>query len=264
MNNDDILALRPWERPEITGVGRLPMRPRLAAYHTVAQALEADPFDRGAAVDLAGEWEFRYFETPEAAYRVVRSLLDGTDGEGGAWAPITVPGNWTLQGWDKPHYTNVQMPFPETPPQPPAANPTGIYRRRFAYSSGDRDAVRSVLHLGGAESVAVVWLDGAFVGLAKDTRLESEFDITSILAENGAAREHELIIMVVRYSDASFIEDQDQWWMAGIHRDVYIRRESEVFLRQLRLQPILERDNRRGRLVAEIELGGFERGRDRS
>ncbi len=259
MNNDDILALRVWERPEITGIGRLPLRPRLTTYRTVSDALEADPFDRGAAVDLTGEWEFRYFETPEAACRAMRTLLGGGDAVDGAWAPITVPGHWTLQGWDKPHYTNVRMPFPESPPKPPAENPTGIYRRRFSHpaNASGPDAVRSVLHVGGAESVAMVWLDGVFVGLAKDTRIESEFDITPILAAR--AEEHELLIMVVRYSDASFIEDQDQWWMAGIHRDVYIRHEPEVFLRQLRLQPMLERDTGRGRLVAEIEIGGLDR-----
>lgn len=261
MNNDEILALRAWERPEITGIGRLPMRPRLATYRSTAEAVAADPFDRRAAVDLNGEWDFRYFETPDAACRTMRALLDGDDaaGAGKAWEAIVVPGNWTLQGWDKPHYTNVQMPFSETPPTPPAANPTGIYRRRFSCSPDDREAGRAVLHLGGAESVALVWLDKVFVGLAKDTRLESEFDITAVLEEHAGTGEHELLIMVVRYSDASFIEDQDQWWMAGIHRDVYIRREPTVFLRHLRLQPMLERDNRRGRLVAEIELGGFER-----
>ena len=187
------------------------------------------------------------------------------------WRPITVPGNWTVQGWDHPHYTNVRMPFPESPPEPPADNPTGLYRRRFARRPGvDERWPRAVLHIGGAESVAIVWLDGMFIGLTKDTRLESEFDVTSILDDTASktqpnrsggpnqGAEHELLIMVVRYSDASFIEDQDQWWMAGLYRDVYIRREPAVYPKQLRLRPVLADDNRTGRLIVEVELGGVE------
>ncbi len=334
MNTTDILALRPWTRPEITGIGRLPMRPRMPAYPDIETALAADPTDRGAAADLTGTWDFLYFETPEAAAEVVRDLVGegaadtsgasegvrssagagavGTGGRSGAgsaaleWASITVPGNWTLQGWDKPHYTNIQMPFPDTPPNPPADNPTGIYRRRFTLEGGGTGRPggsgesgrsggpgagvtpggdRFILHLGGAESVALVWLDGAFVGVAKDTRLESEFDVTdqirhgspataggganaadSATTARGGANatgsattaggEHELIVMVVRYSDASFIEDQDQWWMAGLHRDVYLRREPATYISHLRLIPELSADLSHGQLVAEVELAG--------
>ena len=246
------------------------MRPRLPLYRSVEEALAADPTDRGALVDLNGSWEFRIFESPETASEAVRSMEGGIGPTGSArgWETIEVPGNWTLQGWDKPHYTNVQMPFPDTFPDPPADNPTGLYLKRFRLAGDETGAVdavaamhrfhqRYVLHLGGAESVAVVWVDGCFVGLAKDTRLESEFDLTEKL---GPGPEHELLVMVVRYSDASFIEDQDQWWMGGIHRDVYIRREPELHLRRLRLNPELLSDNRSGRLTVELELGGVEVG----
>ena len=270
----DVLDLKPWRRPEITGIGRLPMRPRLPVYASAEAALAADPTDRGALVDLNGSWEFRYYESPEAAAEAIRTLEGGVGPASASedWESIEVPGNWTLQGWDKPHYTNVQMPFPDTFPEPPAKNPTGLYLRRFTIpekpGSGSSDGgevasalgsvpQRYVLHLGGAESVALVWVDSCFVGVAKDTRLESEFDITEKL---GPGPEHELLIMVVRYSDASFLEDQDQWWMAGIHRDVYLRREPAIHLRALRLQPELLNDNATGKLTAEIELAGMELG----
>lgn len=250
----DVLSMRPWARPEITGIGRLPMRPPMPVYDSIEAAIAAEPLDRGAVIDLNGSWDFAWFETPEAAVEFLRGTLDGGAPER-PWATIEVPGNWTLQGWDKPHYTNVQMPFPDTPPNPPAANPTGVYRRPVAglrelTGAGDR----LVLHLGGAESVAVLWLDGTFLGLAKDTRLESEFDVTDALAAGDG--EHELVIMVVRYSDASFIEDQDQWWMGGLHRDVYLRREPATYLQQLHLDGHLHGDNRSGELVAEVVLAG--------
>jgi beta-galactosidase len=268
MTTSELRALRPWTRPEITAVGRLPMRPRLPAHASVDEALAADPLDRGALIDLNGTWDFRYFENPEDAVDAVGAYLDGRAAAAstssapgvsttpgalpGDWSPITVPGNWTLQGWDKPHYTNIQMPFPDPPPYPPRENPTGIYRRTFQLSgAGGSSGDRIVLHLGGAESVAIIWIDGAFVGIAKDTRLESEFDITAALADGP---NHELLVMVVRYSDASFIEDQDQWWMAGIHRDVYLRREPSVYPTEVRLIPELEEDNRHGSLSAEIVL----------
>lgn len=261
----DVLDLKPWRRPEITGIGRLPMRPRMPVYRSVEEALGADPFDRGATVDLNGTWGFRFFESPEDAAESIRTLEGGVGpgSPGDGWEPIEVPGNWTLQGWDKPHYTNVQMPFPDTYPEPPQENPTGLYLRRFTIPEAEERAEQSllpqryVLHLGGAESVALIWVDSCFVGVAKDTRLESEFDITEKL---GPGPDHELLVMVVRYSDASFIEDQDQWWMAGIHRDVYIRREPALHLRALRFEAALLGDNRSGRLSANLELGGIELG----
>lgn len=264
----NIIDLAPWRRPEITGIGRLPMRPRMPAYPSIDAALAADASDRGALVDLRGSWEFRYFESPEEASRAVELLLSRgeasrTDEGQEEWEGIEVPGSWTLQGWDRPHYTNIQMPFADTYPEPPKANPTGLYRRRFAIPSGGGDSQsegvpqRLVLHLGGAESLAILWVDRVFVGLAKDSRLESEFDLTTHLS---ATEDHELLIMVVRYGDASFIEDQDQWWFGGIHREVYLRREPAIHPRRFGLEPLLAADGRSATLTAEVEVAGMELG----
>ncbi len=238
---------RPWHEPTIVGVGRLPMRPQLPVYPSVEEALAADPFDRGKLVDLDGTWDFRFFNNPDEGYAAL------FDSKPATWSSIGVPGNWTLAGWDKPHYTNVQMPFPDLPPVPPSDNPTGLYRRTFRLI--DRPEGRIVLHLGGAESVAIVWIDGIEIGIAKDSRLESEFDITDTLAPG---RDHEIRVLVVRYSDASFIEDQDQWWMAGIHRSVYLTHRPTVYPTALRILPVLERDNRTGRLQVDVEVAGLE------
>ena len=275
-----VLSLEPWRRPELTGVGRAVMRPQLRAWPSVEAALNADPFDRQRLVDLNGEWDFRFFDSPAAAAAalaaeaavpdggaVEAAVPDGAAAEavstgrgapapagqassgGGAWSRVTVPGNWTLQGFDRPHYTNVQMPFPETPPEPPRANPTGLYRRRFSVGS---HRGRLVLHIGGAESVAIIWVDGALVGVAKDSRLESEFEVSDLVPPG----KHELTVMVVRYSDASFIEDQDQWWMGGIHRDVYLYDEPATRVEELRLIPELDPDLHTGRLRAELVMAG--------
>src|SRR6185437_8606257 len=113
-------------------------------------------------------------------------------------------------GFGRPHYTNVVMPFRERPPHVPDANETGIYRRRFSVPGGwERRPVW--LHLGGCEGALYVLVNGEPVGIAKDARTPAEFDVTPFVR----AGENELHCVVVRWSDASFVEDQDQWWQAG-------------------------------------------------
>ncbi|MDR2160353.1 MAG: DUF4981 domain-containing protein, partial [Treponema sp.] len=151
---------------------------------------------------------------------------------GGNWADIQVPGAWARQGYDKPHYTNVQMPFQALPPSPPEANPTGLYRRTFILPQGWKDR-RTVLHIGSAESCCLVYVNGSFAGAGKDTRLPSEYDITSYLKEG----ENLLCLKVVRYSDASYVEDQDQWWYGGIHRSVFLYSTAECYIKDVKAYP---------------------------
>ena len=127
-----------------------------------------------------------------------------------------MPGLWTMQGYDIPWYTNVQMPFPNPPPTVPEENPTGIYRRTFTVPR-DWGGRRIRLHFGGVEGVLHVLVNGRPVGISKDARTPAEFDVTDLVRRRGP---NELVAVVVRWSDASFIEDQDQWWHAGISREV--------------------------------------------
>jgi beta-galactosidase len=122
---------------------------------------------------------------------------------------------------DLPHYTNIQMPFPCAAGTCPTCNPTGVYRRTFDRADGWRSQ-QVVLHIGGAESVHAVYVNDRFVGYGTDSRLPSEYDVTD--ARPGG--EHHLAVVVVRYSAQSYVEDQDQWWMAGLHRSVSIEARS--------------------------------------
>ena len=131
----------------------------------------------------------------------------------------------TVQGWDKPHYTNVIMPFDGIPPETPAENPTGVYRRHFALPAG-WEKRRTVLRVGSAESYLEVYVNGAMAGSSKDTRLPSEYDITELVKPG----DNIIVFMVVRYSDASYIEDQDQWWFGGLHRSVFLYSTAPVYL----------------------------------
>ena len=177
-------------RSQLTGYGRLPMTTYLPRPDVVA---------------LDGEWSFSLRERPEQV--LVDDLVGPTDG----WASIEVPGCWTMQGFDSPQYTNVQMPFPGPPPAVPDRQP---HRRVPPHGDGaGRGAGRRiVLHVAGAEAVLYVHVDGVPVGMGKDSRLPHEFDLTGVV-EPGQT--FELALTVVRWSDATYLEDQDHWYHAG-------------------------------------------------
>lgn len=135
------------------------------------------------------------------------------------WGSIDVPGVWTRQSsGDLPHYTNIVMPWKELdPPDIPENNPTGLYRTTFRVPRAWRGR-QLIVHLGAVESMVLVWCNGTFVGMGKDSRLPSEFDLTNHLV----AGDNLLAVMAVRYCDATWIEDQDHWWHGGIHRSCHI------------------------------------------
>jgi beta-galactosidase len=185
-----------WMRPDVPSLDRL--QPRAT--------LDRSPSRWLARLD--GEWEFRLVPRPVDAPGALASA--------GGWDIVDVPGLWTMQGYGRPHYTNVVMPFDDRPPRVPDANPTGIYRRSFALPRAWRRR-RVVLHFGGVEGALHVLVNGEPAGIAKDARTPAEFDVTDLVRHNGP---NELVAVVVQWSDASFVEDQDHWWHAGIGREV--------------------------------------------
>ncbi|MGH9306990.1 MAG: glycoside hydrolase family 2 TIM barrel-domain containing protein [Acidimicrobiales bacterium] len=220
--------------PGLTEVNRLAMRPTLVPHPSVASA-RSDNRDRSPWYrSLNGTWRFRLMDCPQA----VRSDFGREDLDDSDWTEVQVPGNWTTQGFDRPHYTNVAMPFPEAPPLAPKDNPTGLFRTRVEVPAAWRGR-RIVLHLGGAESVLYVFVNGKAVGMGKDSRLPSEFDVTGHLRPG---RSNLVAVMVIRWSDASHIEDQDQWWMAGLHREVFLYCTEAVHLADVHLKAGLEAD----------------------
>ena len=224
---------KPWASPEIGSINRLPMRPALVPFLDRNAALASDLESNILYHSLDGDWGFKTCDSPEQACSVIENYFSG---KGINWDSIKVPGNWTMQGFGNPHYTNIQMPFSELPPEPPAENQSGIYKQVFSVPEFWQHR-RIVLHVGGAESLAMLWCNGTFIGMSKDSRLESEFEIT---ANIDYSKENELIIMVCRYSDASFIEDQDQWWMAGLHRSVYLYSTDRIFFQDIHVRAVPE------------------------
>ena len=212
---------KPWEAPELTGAGRVRM-------HSVPHP------DR---VDLDGRWRFQLLPRPDAD-------------PGEAWGEIDVPGCWTMQGrGDLPHYTNVQMPFVGLPPHAPAANPTGRYERHAEVP--ERWAGRRiVLHVGAAESVLIASVNGHEAGLSKDSHLAAEFDVTDLVRPGPNL----VSLTVVKWSDATYVEDQDQWWHGGITRSVFLYATNPVHLADVRAIATLADDNSGGSLEVRIEV----------
>ena len=210
-----------WQTPEITAIGREPML-----------GLEAE-----RCVPLDGEWRFQLLDAPDA---------EPTS----TWATAPVPSLWTMQGtWDLPQYTNVQMPFSTLPPTTPRLNPTGIYERDLDIPE-QWLADRIVLSVGGFESLLVVSVNGVEVGMAKDGRLASDFDITRHLRPGA----NTLRLRVVKWSDASFIEDQDEWWHGGISRSVALFRTPRTHVERLHLTPGFDLGSGEGTLRVRAKL----------
>ena len=254
-----------WEDPSLTERNRLRPRAPLASHDDVEAARTAPKLWQAAGLDTAepgarfarsldGEWGFAHFGRPEDVPTSALTRTAAAEGDDGAEvaAPIEVPGAWTLQGWDAPIYTNVQMPFSGDAPRVPADNPTGVYQRTIEVPAdwAGRDVV---LSLGGAESLAVVYVDGAFVGLATDSRLGSEFDLTPFVTPGQA---YTLAIVVIRWSAATWIEDQDQWWHGGIQGSVVLWSRPAVHLADVGLVPGLAPDGTTGTLNVDIAVGG--------
>jgi beta-galactosidase/beta-glucuronidase len=169
------------------------------------------------------------------------------------WDTIEVPGNWTMQGYDKPIYTNVKMPIPPDPPHVPQDdNPTGVYRRTFDVPKTWEG--RQVLAcFDGVESAFYLWVNGQRVGYSQGSRLPAEFDITPYVQVG----ENTMTAMVIRWSDGSYLEDQDHWWMAGIYRDVYVYAIPRVHVQDVFARAGLDDDYRDGLLDVRARIGTY-------
>jgi len=204
-----------WVNPQVVGLNRLPGRALLVPWPDADSADPDADFDAAGPYHqlLNGRWRFRLYGNPAE----VREEVAAPDFSDGDWDDIEVPGHWMLQGWDKPIYTNIKMPFDCDPPYVPEDNPTGVYRTVFDVPA-HWEGRRIILGFGGVESAFYVWVNGRRIGFSKGSRLPSEFDVTEAVRPG----RNVLAVEVIRWSDASYLEDQDHWWFAGIFRDVWI------------------------------------------
>lgn len=167
---------------------------------------------------LNGTWKFRYYDS-------IYNLQDEFYSEGydvSGFDDIPVPSVWQMHGYDYHQYTNVRYPFAFDPPYVPKDNPCGAYVTDFDYDQNE-DAPLAHLNFEGVDSCFYVWLNGRYVGYSQVSHSTSEFDITEFI-RNGSNR---LCVLVLKWCDGSYLEDQDKFRMSGIFRDVYILKRSE-------------------------------------
>jgi beta-galactosidase len=250
-----------WARPEIVHLGREAARATVCPYPDVASALaQADPgrplAERRAAspwfASLNGEWRFHWSPTVHA--RPADFFAPGFDDR--SWRTLPVPSCWQMHGYDYPVYVNFmrsddKCPWGKMDPPhiPPERNPVGSYRRVFpvpAHWKG-RDVL---IHFDGVESAFQVWLNGHLIGMAKDSRSPAEFNLTPRLQPG----DNLLAVEVYRYSDASYLEDQDKWRLSGIFRDVYLLALGSVHVRDFFVRAGLDDGYRDGTLSVEVQL----------
>ncbi len=207
-----------YEDPHTLHVGTMPNR----AYYIPASRRSDALVEHRETSDrfqlLNGSWKFRYYasiyDLQDAFYEV------GYDAS--AFDSIPVPSVWQNHGYDHHQYTNIRYPFPADPPYVPKENPCGAYLYDFTYQK-DAAAPRAFLNFEGVASCFYVWLNGQFVGYSQVAHSTSEFDVTKFLQDGT----NHLAVLVLKWCDGSYMEDQDMFRMNGIFRDVYLLHRPE-------------------------------------
>ena len=237
-----------WENPETLAFGRLPAAAHFHRFASLDQSL-AGKSSRDKTLNKG--WRFHRIERPDDAPKHWQALDFNDD----HFKPVTLPALWTMDpdSKDKPIYTNVRMPFREEPPKVPANNPTGLYRLKLKHKTS---RMRSILILEGVENCCYVYCNGTEVGFSKDSRLPAEFDLTPYLKTG----DNLIALMVLRFSDSSYIEDQDQWWHAGIHRPIRLSQRPAVNIRDVYAKPTFNVQDGSGALDLTVRLAA--EGRD--
>ncbi|WP_436858896.1 beta-galactosidase [Citrobacter tructae] len=239
-----ILARRDWENPGVTQLNRLEAHPPFFSWRNAEDARDNRPSTQRRS--LNGAWQFSWFAAPEAVPDSWR--LSDVDNS----ATVTVPSNWQMDGYDAPVYTNVTYPIPVDPPYVPAENPTGCYSLSFALTEAELRSGQTRIIFDGVNSAFHLWCNGRWVGYGQDSRLPSEFDLSDFLVIG----DNRLAVMVLRWSDGTYLEDQDMWRMSGIFRDVSLLNKPTTQIRDLRISTHFNDDFSRAALHAEVRLSG--------
>jgi beta-galactosidase len=223
----------PYEDQAVSGINRDASRATAYSYSTIEAALRNNREESGRYLSLNGGWDFAFASKPgDEPKEFYKTRVKN-------WKKISVPSNWELEGYDKPIYKSAVYPFrPVNPPFVPRDyNGVGCYQKTFVIPQKWKD-LNVTLHFGGVSSAYKIWLNGKFLGYAEDSFLPSEFNITPYLIDG----ENVLSVWVIRWSDGSFLEDQDQWRLSGIHREVYLMAEPKFRIADFFYQTKLDKE----------------------
>ena len=246
-----------WENPGIVEINRLPVRATFDPFSNSDEALNFDESSR--VLSLNGHWQFRWSPKPEQ-----RPIgFHQPDFDTAEWDQIVVPGNWQTQGFGVPIYTNITYPFKRSPPrvteEPPEhftqhelRNPVGSYRREFELPS-DWQGKRVLLHFAGVKSAFYVWINGRRIGYSQDSMSPAEFDITEALVPG----KNVIAVEVYRWSDGSYLEDQDMWRLSGIFRDVTLLARPAAYVQDFQVATDLDAEYQDATLQLNVDVRDY-------
>ena len=233
-----------WEEPEVFAKNKLAPRATLIPYTSTEDAIE-----RGESewvMDISGEWRFHWTKTPAERPEGFWAM----DYDDNGWGSIPVPGNWEINGYGVPIYTNVIYPHPLNPPYiPHDDNPTGCYRHSFNIPT-EWDGRRTILHFESGLAAMHIWLNGERVGYSEGTKCAAEFDITPYVKVG----ENLLAIEGYRWCDGSYLEDQDFWRLSGFDRAVKVYSVDKVRIGDMFVVADLDKSYKRGLYEANVTI----------
>ncbi|MGI9238380.1 MAG: sugar-binding domain-containing protein, partial [Woeseiaceae bacterium] len=248
-----------WENEQVISINREPARATFVPFATSRQALAADATNSPYARSLSGDWKFHWVPRPEE--RPKDFFRTGFDDS--SWSTIPVPGNWERHGYGTPIYVSAGYPFKIDPPrvvsEPKAdyttfteRNPVGSYRHSFVLPS-DWHGRRTFIHFGGVQGAYYLWVNGERVGYSQGSMSPSEFELT----ESVKPGRNQISVEVYRYSDGSYLEDQDTWRLSGIFRDVHIYSTAAVRISDFAVRTDLDADYRDAQLLIKPEVNAL-------
>lgn len=241
-----------YEDPSSLHVGTMPNRAYYIPYSDADGANLGDRVLSDRLLMLSGDWAFQYYnntdEVPDDFF-----TADFYENRSDRFDLIPVPSCWQILGYDRHQYTNVRYPFPYDPPYVPSENPCGAYLREFELTQ-EQCALGAFLNFEGVDSCFYVWINGKFVGYSQVSHSTSEFDVSAFVRPGA----NHLAVLVLKWCDGSYLEDQDKLRMSGIFRDVYLLLRPQNHVRDFRVRTLVDDGYRNAQVQVELEWSAGE------
>jgi beta-galactosidase len=246
-----IFSYREWEDEKIVHINLEKPHVTFTTYQNVNDALKDDFSKSNQYKLLNGDWKFHHVNQP--AQRPLDFFQANFDDS--QWKTIKVPGNWEMNGFGIPIYTNIIYPFPKNPPYiDHAFNPVGTYRKDFTIPE-NWEGKQTYIHFGSVSGAMYLYINGQEVGLTKASKTPAEFNITKYLKKG----KNTIAAQVFRWHDGSYLEDQDFWRLSGIERDVYIFAKNDFSITDFSVKADLDNSYKDGLFKVDVAFSSFKK-----
>lgn len=241
-----------WQNPAIIGINKQAVHGTFIPFQDETTALTSNRNQSNLFQSLNGKWQFKLYENP------LEVPKDFYESKNVKWDSIEVPSNWQMKGFGTPYYVNMMHPFEVNPPFVPTdKNETGCYLRTFDIPKNWQNK-EVVLHFDGVQSAFYVWVNGKKVGYSQGSMTPAAFNISPYL--DAETDSNTLAVEVIRWSDGSYLEDQDFWRLSGIYRDVYLYALPKNHISDFHIQPLLDENYRNAELQIDFKINGKTNG----